>query len=402
MKNKKTSSSTFFIAILCISFYLSPTLLFSQDSEDSEEAYKLFINLNEEEKQWIEEHQRLRISGPRSFPPFHSFDEQENPQGIAADYIRIIFDNLGIELEVQPNLPWPEVLKRSRNKELDIIACSAKSADREEYLLFTNPHLSFPLVIISREDSPFIADLNDLTNMKVALLNQNIITDWLKRDGIEVTPYPAESPLDALKAVSTGKAEAYIGNLATCSYLINEYGLMNLKVAAPTEYGNYNLFIAVRDDWPELVSILNKSLDAISPELHTALRSNWLSIKYEFGITPGDIIRTILIVAGIAAVILLIILRWNRLLRKEIDTRKKAEKELKAAFEDIKTLTGLLPICAHCKNIRDDKGYWKKIESYFEDHTEISFSHSLCPDCISELYGDEDWYIKEKKEKDKI
>jgi ABC-type amino acid transport substrate-binding protein len=401
MNTDKTYSSLFFISFIFIYVFLSPLIIFSQHSEGSEAAYKLFINLTEDEKKWIEEHQSIRISGPKSFPPFHSYDEKGTPTGIAADYIEILCENLGIDLIIQANLPWPDVLNRSRDKELDVIACSAKSADREKYLLFTNPQLSFPLVIISRDDSPFIADLNDLTHMKVALLNKNIITDWLERDRIDVTPYPADSPLDALRSVSSGAAEAYIGNLATCTYLINKYGLVNLKVAAPTEYGNYDLFIAVRDDWPELVSILNKSLDAVSPEQHIALRNNWLSIKYDFGISPGDIIKTILIVTGIAAVILLIILRWNRLLRKEIKTRKKTEKELMTAFEDIKTLTGLLPICAHCKNIRDDKGYWKKIEGYFEDHTNISFSHSLCPECADELYSKEDWYPEEKKTVDK-
>lgn len=397
MNTDWTEASLFFIPFIFIYLFLSPALIFSQHSEESKKDFKLVINLTEDEKRWIEEHPTIRISGPKSFPPFHYYDEQENPTGIAAGYIEILCENLGIDLIIQANLPWPEVLKRSKDKDLDLIACSAKSADREEYLLFTNSHLSFPLVIISRDDSPFIADLKDLSHMKVALLSKNIISDWFKRDNLDVIPYSADSPLDALRSVSSGAADAYIGNLATCTYLINKYGLVNLKVAAPTEYGNYDLFIAVRDDWPELVSILNKGLDAISPEQHIAIRNNWLSIKYEFGISPGDIIKTILIITGIAAVILLIILRWNHLLMKEIKTRKEAEKELKAAFEDIKTLTGLLPICSRCKNIRDDKGYWKKIEGYFEDHTNVSFSHSLCPDCADELYSKENWYSEERK-----
>lgn len=59
--------------------------------------------------------------------------------------------------------------------------------------------------------------------------------------------------------------------------------------------------------------------------------------------------------------------------------RHKTEKELK-------TLRGILPICASCKKIRDDKGYWAQIETYIREHSEVEFSHSLCPDCAKKLY----------------
>ncbi len=81
--------------------------------------------------------------------------------------------------------------------------------------------------------------------------------------------------------------------------------------------------------------------------------------------------------------------------------RKKAEAEkedviaeLKEALEDIDFLGGLLPICSKCKKIRDDKGYWNKLEQYFEANSDIAFTHGLCPDCRKELYENEDWYKK--------
>ncbi len=69
----------------------------------------------------------------------------------------------------------------------------------------------------------------------------------------------------------------------------------------------------------------------------------------------------------------------NEQLTREIEERRKAEKE-------VKKLSGLLPICSSCKKIRDDKGYWNQLEDYIQKHSEAEFSHSVCPDCAKKLY----------------
>jgi PAS domain S-box-containing protein len=80
---------------------------------------------------------------------------------------------------------------------------------------------------------------------------------------------------------------------------------------------------------------------------------------------------------------------------RDITERKRAEqererliRELQNALADIKTLTGLLPICASCKKIRDDQGYWTQLEAYIQDRSDTRFSHSICPDCAAKLYPD--------------
>jgi len=63
--------------------------------------------------------------------------------------------------------------------------------------------------------------------------------------------------------------------------------------------------------------------------------------------------------------------------------------ELSQAFDQIKTLRGIIPICAGCKKIRDDQGYWNQVEVYVRDHTEAKFSHGLCPECLERLYPED-------------
>ncbi len=87
--------------------------------------------------------------------------------------------------------------------------------------------------------------------------------------------------------------------------------------------------------------------------------------------------------------------KTNKLLQQEIQERKQAESEkeklieqLQEKLDEIKTLSGLLPICASCKKIRDDKGYWNQIESYIMAHSDAEFSHSICQECSKKLYPD--------------
>jgi len=87
----------------------------------------------------------------------------------------------------------------------------------------------------------------------------------------------------------------------------------------------------------------------------------------------------------------------------DITKRKRAEEErekligeLEASLSKIKTLTGLLPICASCKKIRDDGGYWQQVEQYISDHTNVLFSHGMCPEC----YTKEKEYLKKRNRND--
>ena len=81
----------------------------------------------------------------------------------------------------------------------------------------------------------------------------------------------------------------------------------------------------------------------------------------------------------------------------DISKRKREEAEwlrliheLTEALAHVKTLSGLLPICASCKKIRDDKGYWQQVETYIRDRSDADFTHGICPDCVKKLYPEYD------------
>jgi PAS domain S-box-containing protein len=88
---------------------------------------------------------------------------------------------------------------------------------------------------------------------------------------------------------------------------------------------------------------------------------------------------------------------------RDIGARKRAEEEREAliaelqdALGEIKTLSGMLPICASCKKIRDDSGYWNQLEIYISKHSDVMFSHGLCPDCLKAAYEELEEFAKAK------
>ena len=89
---------------------------------------------------------------------------------------------------------------------------------------------------------------------------------------------------------------------------------------------------------------------------------------------------------------------------RDITNAKRTEQErerliieLKEAIAQVRTLSGLLPMCTKCKKVRDDSGYWNQLETYISQHTDAHISHGLCPECMEKIYGGQDWYEEGKQ-----
>jgi hypothetical protein len=106
-----------------------------------------------------------------------------------------------------------------------------------------------------------------------------------------------------------------------------------------------------------------------------------LSFTSEGNIIIQALVRVALFI-GIAGVVTFLSTQRKRAEEEQL----KLVLELQESLEKVKMLSGLLPICASCKKIRNDKGYWEQMEIYIRDHSEAEFSHSICPECAERLY----------------
>jgi PAS domain S-box-containing protein len=309
--------------------------------------------LTAKEKAWLTQHRTIRIAGPRAFPPFHYY-EDKTLKGMAADYVNLVLSLAGVTPEIQSDLEWRQVLKGVKEHKIDLISCIAETRDRKDYLEFTIPYLSFPLVIVTQTNAPFMGGVDDLHGRKVAFIRGAAAYEWIRDDGIKITPYFVKTPLEGLMATSLGHAQAHIDNLATATYLIQKQGLTNLKISAPAFNENYNLYMAARKDWPELVSIINKAFTVITPEQHANIRNRFLSVQYDHGIRKQDLIKWVAGTGAIATMILAVILMWNRRLSREILERKRAEAALKKSENNYRsTLNALhIGIIVHSRDTR--------------------------------------------------
>jgi hypothetical protein len=126
-------------------------------------------------------------------------------------------------------------------------------------------------------------------------------------------------------------------------------------------------------------------ITAVSVLISVLLRIIIQTVLQDRQLLISDLTQAVLIPLIIAPIMAIIFAR----LLKEIDDAEQRNArlviELQEALTKTKTLSGLLPICASCKKIRDDAGYWHQVEVYIRDHAEVDFSHGLCPDCSSDL-----------------
>jgi ABC-type amino acid transport substrate-binding protein/nitrogen-specific signal transduction histidine kinase/ActR/RegA family two-component response regulator len=226
---------------------------------------------------WLQSHNKIRIGVDAAYAPYSFVDSDGSYQGIAMEFVGLISKELGVDMEVVPDLSWPQILEGARNRTLDMVITAVKTNEREEYLDFTKIYIPTPLVIMTRQETEVIDGPEDLTDMKIAMVKGYSTSERVSREHPNISPVEVETPLVGLQAVSAGEATGYVGVLGINDYLTTKHGISNLKVAARYDMRTNGQRFAVRKDWPMLVTILNKVLAAIPEKQKVAIFNAWIS-----------------------------------------------------------------------------------------------------------------------------
>ncbi len=367
----------------------------------------VLASLTPEERSWLAQSRTVRVR-VIDFPPFMILGKGE-PQGISIDYLKLISRRTGIAFEfVEETRPLTEALEAVKNLQgPDLIQCRTHTAERESYVSFTKDYLASPRVIFTRTGGMFVSGMDDLKGKTVAVAEGTVVSERLASEFPDIHLLLFDTDERSLEAVATGRADAYIGNLTFASYLILEHGFANVKVAAPTSLGDHVFSFGIRKDWPALTSIMDKAIDAIAPEEVAALRSKHMSVKYEYGLKTADVVKWVLVVVGLAAVILLVFVFWNRSLNRLVQERTsklaESEERFRATFEQ--AAVGIAHVSPGGRFLRINPGFCDIVGYSRREMLRRTFQDITHPDDLDTdlenvhrlLAGEIDTYSMEKR-----
>jgi signal transduction histidine kinase len=280
--------------------------------------------LTDEEQKWLDEHHTVRVR-VGEFPPY----QMRKPElaGLSLDLLSSIADRYGFKVVYVPDfIGWPEAMQdvMGPRQSLDLLLTINRTPERTQQFALTQDYLAMPWVIYNRKDSPFISSVDDLAGKLVSVEKGYVIEEKLKKDHPTIRFLEVVSSEDALRALATGRADAYVGNLAVGAYLIRQFGLANLIVAAPTPYGDHKQAMAIRKDWTALASIIDKGIAGMPTETRNRLTKKWTQVE----VKPQPDYTLVGQILGASALLIAAFLYWNRRLAREIACRKVTEAEL--------------------------------------------------------------------------
>ncbi|WP_417663164.1 bifunctional diguanylate cyclase/phosphodiesterase [Pseudomonas sp.] len=288
------------------------------------------LTLTPTEKLWLQQHPTLRLGIDASWPPFEFRDEQGKYRGLAASYITHIEQTLKVKVKPIEPRDWSAVLSLAKAGDIDLLPGIMSTPERQTYLAFTRPYLDFPIVILARKDGPQPRNLKALYGLKVAVVKNYAPHELLRNNNPDLNLLPLPTVDSALQALSTGRADALVGDLASSIWRLRQLKLEGVSISGETPY-RYQLAMATPPNNQVLVGILDKVFDDMSNEQIDELQEPWIGGV----IDSRNHWREVLIyglpfLAALLAILLSVVIS-NRRLNSEANRRRLVEQELRTS-----------------------------------------------------------------------
>ncbi|BBP42490.1 EAL domain-containing protein [Thiosulfativibrio zosterae] len=274
------------------------------------------LKLTPEEQAWLAEHPVIKVGSMLAWEPISFVAEM--PKGISIDYFERVNEQLGGRLILEPD-HWAVLMNKIKTHQIDVLMDVSPLASRSADMLFTSPYLTIPHVIIAQKGAELFRKPEDLNNKVIALEKGFGNVEYFKRQYPKVLIHEYLSTAAALEAVSSGLADAYVGNRAVAIYVMQNKVMQNLKVHSVISGTQSILAMGVRSDWPILQSILQKALHNITPQQQRKIYEKWIDNELENAFR----LRVALpYLAGLLA-LLSIFLFWSLYLKKKLGSVRK-------------------------------------------------------------------------------
>jgi diguanylate cyclase (GGDEF)-like protein len=289
------------------------------------------------ERKWLQEVPALRL-GIDSWYPFEYFNDKGDYSGLSADYIEYIKNSLSLTIEADKNYSWAESLAAIKVNKIDVISAIVRTPEREKSMLFTNPYISAPTVLVSRKNGFNADSFASLKGRTIGIVAENAVLGFVASDYPEILIIPVDSTIDGLQKLSDDKLDAFLGDISFVNFTINEEQFADLIITGFSPY-NLEISMAVRTELEPLVGILNKVFLSISEKEKAEIANNWLAVKVQTGIKLSTVVLWVLpITSFLMLIAMLIFVRLNRKLKLEIIENAEHHEQLeRMAHYDVLT-----------------------------------------------------------------
>lgn len=286
------------------------------------------------ERNWLSSNKsRIVLAVETGYAPFVFIDSNGQPSGLANDYILLLESKLGVHFQQRRFSSLSEIFEKVHSGEVQIVNAVTSTPERSRFLTMTDPYISVPNVIIVRKDHAGQIPEYELSGLKVSLVKNYAITEHMINRGLHIVPDLVPDDLTALLNVSFGRTDATIIDLATASYLISAKGITNLRVAGEVSY-DIRLAIGSPIDEPQLHSILQKGLNAITDTERQEIRTRWISASSQSILRDRRFWTVLVSVLFIGFGIIGVVLTWNRTLRRQVAIRTEALAKEQEALKE--------------------------------------------------------------------
>lgn len=282
-----------------------------------------------EEIQYIQSLKKPIIAAPcPDYPPIDFTDHDGNYAGLSHDYLHEIAIKTGIKFTTASVDSWAEVLDAAKDRKVDIVLSIQDVPERRSYLQFTSPYVRIPNVIVTRKSFAKNLALKDLKNLHVAAVKGYAVVDYVLKQYPEIKFHLVKNETEGLMKLSFGEYDAMIISLSTVSYIIDTYGISNLRVAGYVGY-DWNLCIGVRNDNAVLFSIISKALNSISQTKRNAIYRKWISLAPKPVYYEKEFWYIVAALTTGGLLIIIAIVAWNASLRRQVKIKTELlENEL--------------------------------------------------------------------------
>lgn len=287
------------------------------------------IEFTDKEKRWLAEHNSVLLGVDPEFVPFEFIDVDGSYRGMCADYVRVISERTGIVMDISPNLTWNEAVEQAKIRKVDILPCVGMTEKRKEFLTYSNPHQTFYRVFVTKEGSDIGNSVDDLKGRQIAVQKNSSHHGFLQ-DNTDILPILFETAEQAIISVSEGRSDVFIGNENMTGYTINKNGIVNLKMTRLAGAVGKDLYFAVRNDWPELVTIINKGLASISEKEKEAIKQKWIAVTIEKQIDYTLLYKVLAAVVCLALVLGV----WNTQIRRQRKKLRESERRYRSLADN--------------------------------------------------------------------